>query len=256
MRWPTRLLVGYFLFDMVVRSFISLTPYDTDWYAELAMDLRPLALPPTGNREQIAQRDETLTLQPFPARLESCAVSLGRFFIPWPGEKTRQRIGGPADCGKFALTWLGSRLRFVGSLVGVDQDFPMFSPNVGASDTVGRLRLYYADGAETVLHTLADPQDITCFFHGIEEKKLQAAIKIEHDGESRLGYCNWIAHRFATNGRGAALVRIDVFRVRYDYPSPGDDARAWYERQLGPPPAQIEPPFWTYDVATRRGRYL
>ncbi|MEX0586332.1 MAG: hypothetical protein WD176_06795 [Pirellulales bacterium] len=253
MRWPKRLFIGYFLFDMVVRSLISLTPYDDGWDTELAMDLRPVRLPATGNFVQVAERGESAGHESIGTQLKACAVSAAQFYIPWPEEKTRRRIDSAEDCGKFVITWLGTRLKLVGTIVGVDQDFPMFSPNVGTDETLGRLRLRYADGSERVVRTLADPDDLTCYSHWFQEKHLQAATKLERDEDARLGYCNWVAHQFPRSEQQAELTRIDVFLLHYKYPSPWDDARWWLARQTGPPADQIDRPFWTYDVRTRRG---
>ena len=132
----------------------------------------------------------------------------------------------------------------------------MFSPKVGTNDTVGRLELIYEDGSVQVHHLLCDPEDVTHYSHWFEEKHLQATTKVHKDVDARLGYCHMLARRQAHNDSGSALVRIRVFKVRYDYPSPDDDAREFPREQMGPPDSQVEPPFWQYDVASGKGRWL
>jgi hypothetical protein len=67
---------------------------------------------------------------------------------------------------------------------------------------------------------------------------------------------NWLVHHHPTNREGSPLVRIDFFNVRYHYPTPWDDPHQCLAEQNGPPPEQVEPAFWSYDVATRKGHWL
>ena len=181
-RWPMRLFLAYFLFDMFTRGLILLTPADDDWFEELSMERNPLALP---SREELSQcaagKDPT-----YNSKWERYAASFksaGRFFVPFPEKKTREKIDSAADAGKYVLTWLGSRQEFIGRVVGVDQDWPMFSPNVGDSDTVGRLLLIYDDGSQREYHLGCDPEDLTSYSHWFAEKHLQT----DYQGAQRFG---------------------------------------------------------------------
>ncbi len=253
--WLMRVFLCLFLGDMVVRSFLSLSPYDSVWSYELSVDLFPKRLPTQAEFNRIVagtHPDGQITRA---GRLFDSVASVGLYFSPVPSEATQEHLRGATDYAKYAIVWTASRLRFVGSLVGVDQNWPMFSPNVSDSDTVGRIRLVFADGATQIWHSEADPPDITNYSHWFQEKQLQVATKLPRDQECRLGYCNWLWHQVPKNSAGAPLTRIEMFKVDYVYPTPRQDAFTFLDAQRTAQHNREEP-FWMYDVATRTGKYV
>lgn len=251
-----RLFLCYFVGDMVLRSLLSLTPYDSRWSDELHVELLPAPLPTPAELDRIAAGTDAGGHTSRAARFRESLASLGPYFWPIPANQTRAVLETPLDVGKYAIVWSVSRLKFVGILAGVDQGWPMFSPNVVTGDTMARLRLVFADGSSQIHRHCADPGDLTCYCHWFEEKRLQIALKIHRDRIVRSGYCRWLAAQHPANESGSPLVRIDVFKIRYEYPGPYDDARRFLAEQIGPPPRQQEPTFWVYDVATQTGRYV
>lgn len=254
--WPMRLFVFCFVGDMVVRSLLALTNCDTTWTAEYGIAANPEALPEPAELRQITAGEHPQGLTSTTGRLWQSVASVGPYFSPVPSEATQAKLTSTVDYGKYAITWSVTRMAFLGRLVGVDQDWPMFSPNVGNEDTLGRLRLVYADGTSEICRHTADPEDLTSFGHWFEEKPIQICLKLHRDYETRMGYCGWLTTIHKTNSAGSPLVRIEVFKVRYTYPSPSDDAFVFLSAQTGPPVAQQEPVFWIYDVATRTGKYV
>jgi hypothetical protein len=250
-----RLFLAYFLFDMVTRGLILLTPADDDWFDELAMESNPLALPSRDELRQCAS-GENPDYDSKWQRYVASFKSAGRYFVPVPEKETREKIISAADIGKYALTWLGSRETFIGRMVGVDQNWPMFSPNVGDDETMGRLLLIYEDGAQQEYRLLCDPQDLTSYFRGFQQRHSRTEYVVHKDSAARLGFCHMLSRRQLENEHGAALVTIQVFRIHYRYPSPYEDAYEFLKQQTGPPDEQVEPPFWEYDVATGKGRGL
>jgi hypothetical protein len=250
-----RLFLAYFLFDMLTRGLIVLTPADDDWFEELSMERNPLALPSRDELSQCAAGKDPKYDSKW-QRYAASFKSAGRFFVPIPEETTREKIASATDAGKYALTWLGSRQEFIGRSVGVDQDWSMFSPNVGDDDTMGRLRLVYEDGSQQEYRLLCEPQDLTYYFRRFQKRYALTDNLVHKDPAARLGFCHMLARRQPVNEHGAALVTIQVFRIHYHYPSPYEDAHEFLKRQTGPPDEQVETPFWEYDVATGKGRVL
>lgn len=253
--WPMRLFLAYFLFDMLTRGIILLTPADDDWFDELAIERNPLALPSQAELRRCDAGEDPK----FKSKWQRCSASIksgARYFVPLPESATREKIDSLADVGKYSLTWIGSRMGFVGRMVGVDQDWPMFSPNVTDDDTMGRLLLIYADGSQVEYYLICDPRDLTSYSHWFQEKHLQTEFKVHKDAAARLGFCRMLARREPRDKHGTALVRIQVFKVHYRYPSPYDNAYEFLEQQTGPPADQRDPPFWEYDVASGQGRWL
>jgi hypothetical protein len=250
-----RIFVVLFAVDLLVRSFISLTNCD-EWADGLNMQYRPKALPGREEFDQIAAGVHPEGYASVAERWGACGRSVAEFFIPWPNPKTCSKLDSALSCGSFALVWIDSRLTFLGQLVGVDQSWPMFSPNVAHGDTLCRFRLVYEDGSAREVRSLADPEDLTRYAHWFEEKHLQAQIRAGSDAEIRTGYCNYLAHRYPSSDSGASLKCIEVFRVHYSYPPPDVDARQFLREQTGPPSKQIEAPFCSYDVRTRREKHI
>jgi hypothetical protein len=253
--WKMRVFLSLFLGDMVLRSFLSLSPYDSQWSYELSVELFPKRLPTQAEFNQIAAGTHPNGQITRSGRLLDSVTSIGPYFSPVPSEATQAHLQDAVDYCKYAIVWTASRLRFAGSLIGVDQNWPMFSPNVGNDDTVGRIRLVFADGSTRIWYSEADPPDITQYSHWFQEKQLQVATKLYRDQECRLGYCNWLTHQVPNNSSGSPLTRIEMFKVNYVYPTPWQDAFAFLDAQRAAQNNR-EKSFWTYDVATRKSTHL
>jgi hypothetical protein len=250
-----RLFLAVFLFDMAVHCLLVMTGICSTF--EDDVDRYPKkALPTDAERRAIAAGERPGGADSYVARWRECADSLVEFFDPRPKPELEAKLETNFDVLQYAATWYKRRSDFLGHLVGVDQNWPMFSPNVGVEDTMARFRLIYDDGSETVVRTICDPPDLCRYSHWFEEKHLEVATRLHKDKEARLGYCRMLANRYPTNAAGARLVRIDVFKVNYDYPSVDDDAESFLRQQSGPPEQQVEKPFWRYHVDRQKGESL
>jgi len=252
--WPMRIFLSLFLFHMVFRSLTVMFPWK-DWCDELEMDRHPrprFATP--AERAKMRPSDE----KPYPL-LEDFRESFEGVWVyqrPWPGPKTRPHLQSADDWGKFALCWLTSRLDFVENVLGINHEWPMFQPSTSKGCTLARARLYYADGSTYTVRLTADPRDLTNYSHWFQEKILDYELHVRK-GEGRVndctGYCNLLAHWHPHNEEGSPLVKISLFGVRYEYPTPDDDPLEHWRQQTGPPDDQIRPVFFEYDVAKRKG---
>ena len=81
-------------------------------------------------------------------------------------------------------------------------------------------------------------------------------VKDEHAADDVAQDALLLAHRHRANGRGSPLKCVYVYKVRYNYPEPGEDVPAFLAAQNGPPNWDADGPFFVYDPATRRGRKL
>lgn len=256
--WGMRLFLVVLLFDMTFRSFSVLWPTG-EWGDELGMRLMPVPLP---SRAEIVQRAEIKDLDyRYSIREDVCRSldSVWEFFRPWPEPAVRQRIASRDDAVRWGLCWLTSRLEFVENVAGINEEWPMFSPSVSRAKWLTRARLVYADGSERIVRGLCDPADLTRYAHWFEEKRLDHELKVgigHHHANDSFGYCNLLRHRYPSSDSGAALVRIFLFTVHYDYPPPDTDARAWLAAQTGPPEAQVYPDFYRFDVKANHGECL
>ena len=255
-KWPLRVFLAYFLFDMFFRSLVCLTPAEDDWPDELSMEKNPKSLPTRRELIEIENGVHPAGYSNSFARWADSLSSFGRFFVPYPTKSERNEIGSFIDVGKYSLTWMHTRLTFISRFAGVDQEFPMFSPNVGTSDTVGRLLLIYEDGSTDVHRLIADPVDLTRYSHWFDKKQKQVEGAVHNDPDCRLGVCMMVANKFAENESGSPLVKIQVFKVHYDYPNPKENAKEFLTEMSGPPEDRIDSPFWEYEVHSQRGRFL
>jgi hypothetical protein len=274
-----RLLIGFFLVHIIVQSIISaLCPY-RDWADELDVPKFPKGLPDSEEREKILTEGVDDSPYPLTDRVMEAFDSVWAYHKPWPAPRAREAlakraakrradyeegettiapwVGDLADGGRFVVAWVGTRLLFQEKLTGYDQSWRMFSPNVGKRETLVRARLVYEDGSTRAVHSPADPEDLTCYrsMRFCSEKTLQYSTKLERDGERRIGYCNLVSHRYPTNG-GSRLVKVQLIKIRYRYPAPGDDAYEALSEQTGPPGWEKEAPFYEYNVQTRKGKRL
>jgi hypothetical protein len=246
--WGMRLLLGVLLFDMFFRSFSTLYPWE-EWAGELAMP-GPRRLPtraemaasPDGGRAATAE-----ALRALPA-----------YFVPWPEEETRRRLVSPADAAKWGPAWLATRLGALERVVGINQEWPMFSPNVRKVRHLARARLRFADGSEQTVRMVSDPPDLTRYSHWFEEKVLDyEGLVSPGSGQNtnNFGYCNLLLHRHPRNAAGSPLRAVELYMVRYDAPPPGE-GREWLRRQTGPPQGQVYPVFYVFDGTARHGKCL
>ncbi len=252
-----RLFLGFLLFDTIFRSIAALTPY-REWCKELNIRHYPYGLPDPEEREQLARKRADADHDLVTERVMQSFDSLWDYFKPWPEAQSRKKMYGPGDAGKFAYCWMTTRLGFCENLVFAPQRWTMFSPNVGSWDPVVRARLVYQDGTRESQRTIAEPSDLAHHdnWRFLSEKWLQVTTKLQSDDDSRRGYCNLLAHRHPRNEAGSPLVKIELIELRYDYPPPDEDARAFLDRQKVPLGKETIAPFYEYDVASRKGRKL
>jgi hypothetical protein len=156
--------------------------------------------------------------------------------------------------GKYAYVWVGTRLGFVGNLLGLDEDWPMFSPNVRLVHTTPRAMLIYSDGRREQLWFLGEPYDPTQFHRWLVKRPLQVDLRLAKDYDARLGVSRYLAQRYARSETGARLEAIEMSEVKYTLPAPGQDAREVLAEQAQKEPAGKA--FWRFDVDTGKGRTL
>lgn len=251
--WPMRIFLSVLLFDIVVRSLLVLFPC-SDWAYELEMETMPLRLPtPAEAAELRAKPAPPEQRSPLDERYLESARSLWQFGSPLPSAKTRGKLDSWEKHGMYAVCWINSRCEFLENTLGINEEWPMFSPNVATRRTLARSKLVFADGSMQTVRVTADPADLTRYAHWFEEKVLDYELKIDHDRDNRFGYCNMLAHRHPHNAAGSPLVAIYVYTVNYYYPWPGKDAAEYLGSQNGPPLEQVTMPFYVYDVSKRQG---
>jgi hypothetical protein len=234
--WPVRLLIFILLFDIIFRSLAVMVPWD-DWISELDMERRPSPLPTRKEIRELADKADGQSPSPLGKEVGKILASTRDYFNPLPSDKTRAHLDSWNDQGKYTVAWLASRLEFMEHVVGVDERWPMFSPNVSHKRYVTRVKLIFADGSEQLVRQLSEPEDITCFFRWNQEKILDYETKaVEKPGQNNedecWGYCNLLRHRFPHNDRGSPLKEIRLYEVFYVAPPPGADAAASYHEQI------------------------
>lgn len=256
--WGMRLFLTLLLFDIIFRSFSIMIPWGA-WADELDITIRPRRLPTRAEFAEMRAKADPDEIDPAVDELSKVADSMWEFWRPWPEPSARQKIRTWADGGKWTLVWVTSRLELVENVLGFNEEWPMFSPNVGRERYVVRARLAYADGTERTVRSRGDPEDLCHYSHWFEEKILDHELKIR-EGRSgsadSWGFCNMLRHRYATNDAGAALAKIHLFVVLYELPPPTADAREWLAAQTGPPANQVYPDFYTFDAKTNMGECL
>lgn len=249
--WPFRLFLAFFLFDMVARSLITLTPFDRAWRESLEIAKAPLRLPTRQQLEKIeAGGDEKY--DSVTERYWAVLRSAFRFVSPLPTSKTEPHLDSAGAWARYAVVWVGTRLNFMGALFGLDQNWPMFSPNVRRTQVVPRAKLLYEDGTRHQVWLLGEPSDLTRFHRWFVKRPLQIDLRLHQDWDARLGVSRNLAQRFAHSASGSRLVSIEMYEVKYNLPKPGEDAQHILAKQSAKPtPAE---PFWRYDVAKDEGK--
>jgi PDZ domain len=134
---------------------------------------------------------------------------------------------------EYCLAFTATRLQWCECILNIDQEWPMFSPNVGIKKYPARARLLYADGTETLVRSRSDPGDLRFYFRWGPGKNLGYDRGIDPDSGYRKyacpGWCNFLAHQHPLNENGSPLQEIRIYQVRYDFPPPGEDADAFFE---------------------------
>jgi hypothetical protein len=251
-RWPMRLLLSLVLFDMVFHSFASLTGYHL-LLGELGLEHFPKALPSHAEIERLSS-EETDNPSPVLRRFGESFAAVAAYLNPWPSETVRPHLQSWPDKGTYLLCWIASRLDFYESLIGTTQHWLMYSPSVVSEYTLPRMRLLFADGSTRDVRQAADPPDLTHYSHWFQEKTLDYEYRVLDRLDSRLGYCNLLAHQYRTSETGAPLTTIYLYAVTYRFPAPDEDAAAVLRAQNGPPGWDKTGPKFVYDVATRTCR--
>ncbi len=251
--WPLRLFLVAFVFDMVVRSAISLTPYDDDWRKDLAMERYPVALPTQQELRKI-RNGRDIRYDSVGERYAKVGASLWDYILPWPDKKAGEQIDNATDVGRFCLVWLGTRLSFAGALLGLDQNWPMFAPNVRSSRILPRAKLIFEDGSSKELWMLAEPWDVTSYSRWFIKRPLQIDIRLHQDFDARLGVSQHLARLHPESERGSPLRFIELHKVSYTLPKPSQDAYRVLSQQNQKP--LEDDPFWRYDVIEERGKTL
>lgn len=252
--WPLRIFLFALLFDMAAHALLMLTRIEDKFIGVVERYPEPLPTPAERRRIDAGEHPDGFTT--YSGRLWHSAKGVAVFLSPEPSEEAAEKIETVGDVFRYAAAWYKTRADFLSKSVGIDQNWSMFSPNVGTEDTMGRCRLIYEDGSEVIHYPVCDPVDPCRYSHWFEEKHIQMGLAMSGDRDTRLGYCNWLSHRYPKNAAGSPLKSIVVFKVQYFYPSVDDDPAEFLRRQTGPPEKQVREPFWRYDVKTKRGEYL
>ena len=225
--WPLRVFLTLFVGNMLVGSFLSLTPAQDEWFDEFDMATAPEA-----------------SLADDPSRVAQAVLAYLDPTQATNGDQHAERKRRPLES---SVTWLATRLEFFEGLAGIDQGWPMFSPDVATESEQPRFELLYADGEQRTVRVPTDPRDPTKFFRLFAEKPLQLADSLLDDVSVRRGYAAWLARTFAFSRGGAPVVEVVLRRVDYEFPAPGSTRQVWIELRQ----RDIE---WRFTVATQSGQ--
>ncbi|MGF1579488.1 MAG: hypothetical protein ACFCD0_09005 [Gemmataceae bacterium] len=231
--WPMRLGIGLLLFYIILPSMLSVFRYQA-WTKAFGMRPRPLLTD----------------------RIYQSANSVWEFGKPWPSKKIRRKITSSDRAVKYGICWLATRCDFLEAIVGTNQSWRMFSPNVNAGGGVARIRLLYADNSTQAIRLLSDPPNLTRYCHFGRKRLLRVHMAMLTRGDVRQGFSNYLMHKYPTNNGGAKLTKIYSYRIDYLYPEPGEDYRRILSSQNGPDNWDKDGPVWCYDVEKRWPRDL
>src|SRR5262245_42842252 len=148
--WGMRVFLTVLLFDMVFRSFSVIWPTE-EWARELGMETMPRRLPTRAELDTLPLEADDYTPDPVQEELMLTLDSVWGFFKPWPEATTRARLRTWKDSGKWALAWTTTRLELVENVLGINEEWPMFSPSVSRRKWIARARRVYADGSERIV---------------------------------------------------------------------------------------------------------
>jgi hypothetical protein len=251
--WPMRVFLFVLLFDVIFRSFAVVLPWG-DWIDELGMQRAPA---------HVLTRDKYIELRDqggdkLRQELDESFASVRDYFNPWPKAAVRAKLTSWDARGKYVVAWLASRLDIVENMCGINEEWPMFSPNVSKGKYVTRAVLQYADGTACLVRQNSEPADLTRFTHWNVEKILDHETKVQWKPgrfDECWGWCNLLAHRYPRNEQGSTLVKILLYRVRIELPSPGQEPRSFYLKQMelirDAGYGQASDTFFTFDAKTR-----
>lgn len=247
--WPMRIFLTLIVFDMVFHGVANVLDYQS-WLDDYAMP-RPLGLPGWPEIAELSQKQDALG-----ERLMATADSVWEFARPWPGKETRAKLESWEDGGRYVVAWLGSRLGFGERLLGLSQEWIMFSPSVADRKEIARARLVFADGSGTIVRLSCDPLDLTNFHRFGNYRVMNYEDDVHSDVESRKGYSNLLAHRYPKNEHGFPLQTIFLYKLTYRFAAPDDDAATVLRARSGPPDWDKQGPFYEYSVAGRKAYAL
>lgn len=260
-RWPVRILLFVVLFHMLFRSTDILYPWE-DWLYELNMKRMPRGLP---TREELAKlREEANGDELVAKRWKECGSSLARYWNCVPTDETREKINSNADWVKYGLAWTASRLQFCECIVGIDQEWAMFSPNVGKRRYMTRARLFFEDGTEFTVYSRSEPDDYTSYSRWGEGKTLGVDRFVFSDHGMRYdacpGYCNFIAHLHPKNDNGSPLQAILLYEFKVHFVPPGEDPHAFLTAEMEATrdhrQERTRYAFYHYTPKTKSGRFV
>lgn len=250
--WPMRIFLGFYLFYMVFSCLATSVVNVLRWKADYKMETIPLALPSTQEIEDIRAGVHPDGWTSVEQRYQASFASLGRFFVPGMDPNLKQDLQSPIDYVKIPLLWLESRLLFTGELIGIGQRWMMFS-NFVTEYKLPRFELVYEDGSKKAHRSECDPpedllQPVYPFW--FNEKLLRPCYDTLTHPETRLGYFNFLQHKYQVNEAGSRLAHISLYEATYYFLPIGEEPKEWYQQQSGPPADQIRGPLWNYDVQT------
>jgi hypothetical protein len=237
-----------FVFDLVVRSVLGVT-VSRKWARELEMGGFPMGLPTQNELREIDKKKSNY--RSHSARYFATFGSIASYFNPWPRAKTRAHLTGLRNWEHYTLTWIDSRLRFIGHFTGTSHTWPMFAPNTRKSRTVVRGKLVYADGTTKDVLSLVEPANFTSYSRWLIKRPQKNDERLDSAYSARAGKCNYWSLRFPRTRSGAKLVSIELYKVSFRFPGPGQDvARHWKKVRAAAKPVL----FWRYDVAKQAGK--
>ena len=249
--WPKRFLLAFLLFDIVGQSVLALVNYGP-WMDEKGMGRFPRPLTSLKEWSELAHEDGPALSE----RIWDTCDSLWDYAKPWPNKAVREQFCSWSDWGMYGVAWLGSRLAMVNNVIGIRQHWTMFSPTVAKGIGLPRARLLYADDTSRVVRSVLDPEDLTHFWRWLNQRRCDSEKYLFDDELWRIGYYSFLRHQYPAADSGAPLAKILLYRVHYDFPAPDEDAAEVLRRQNGPPQWDAPGPFYVFEIAEDRERYL
>jgi hypothetical protein len=249
-RYPVwlRVFLFLFVFDMVGRGILG-GIVESNWTKELSITTLPKGIPTVAELERI-QRGKGVhatASERFGATLSSVAG----FFNPVPSRATSTKIDGVGDWTKYTLTWVRTRLRFIGKLTMINHSWPMFSPNTRRARAVVRSRMYYADGTTLDHYPYNEPRSFTSYSRWFVKRPQKIDERLQTHYNARLGVATYLSHAHPTSEGGAPLEKIEMFKIGYRFPRIGDDIRKHWKRIRARAKEEL---IYRYDPKTGRGR--
>jgi hypothetical protein len=228
-----RLLLFAVLFHMFFRSTDILYPWE-DWLHELKLKRAPRPLP---TRAQLAQMREKAggSIEPVFREFQECGASLIDYWNFTPTQEQNEKLASTTDWAKYSLAWTASRLEWCECILGIDQEWPMFSPNVGKQRYATRARLLFDDNSEITIRPRSEPENLLSYSRWSQGKNLGVDRFVFSDHGKRYyacpGYCNFLAHRYTHNAKGSRLRAIVLYEVKFLFLPPGADPNEFLGNQ-------------------------